>query len=158
MKTKSLASVLAWVALLACTAVGVQAQSTPTSPPKGPEVVVSQFVDAWNAHDMKVFDDLITTDADWVTASGSRLSGREKIRAYLAEEHATWARTTRMAASNAYVRHLNRSTAMVFFEWQITSTKEGDSAKPRHGNNLFVVRQFGPGWIIAAGQVARRAD
>lgn len=155
MKTKPLARVLAWVSLVAFTA-GVQAQSTPA--PKGPEVVVAQFVDAWNAHDTKVFDDLITMDADWVTASGSRLSGREKIRAYLAEEHATWARTTRMAASNVHVRHLNRTSAMVFFEWQITSTKDADKAKPRHGNNFFVVRQFGSGWIIAAGQVARRPD
>lgn len=151
MKTKLLNSVLASLVLWAGSVLPALAESAP----KGPELVVSQFVEAWNAHDMRALGDLLTTDVDWVTASGKRLGGREKVRAYLAEEHSTWARTTRMEAADVYVRHLNRGTAMVFFEWQIAPAKGEAAAPPRRGNNLFIARQFGSGWILAAGQVAR---
>jgi uncharacterized protein (TIGR02246 family) len=147
----AVASLIVWTGAL----VPALAQS-PAPSAKGPEVVVAQFVDTWNAHDMATLDDLFATDIDWVTASGARLSGREKVRAWLVDEHANWARTTRMEAANIYVRHLNRSTAMVFFEWRIHSAKGAAGAPVRHGNNLFVVRQFGPGWVVAAGQVARK--
>jgi uncharacterized protein (TIGR02246 family) len=148
-----LASLLMWA--------GAQAPAsaqTAAPPAQGPDVVVSQFVALWNAHDMAAVDDLFATDVDWVTASGTRLAGREKVRAYLADEHANWARNTRMEAANIYVRHLNRGTAMVFFEWRISPAKDAADTPARRGNNLFVVRQFGPGWVIVAGQVARRAD
>jgi len=94
-------------------------------------------------------------DADWVTASGLRLRGREKIRAYLSEEHATWAKRTRMQASNIHVRPLDERTSIVFFEWVITTPGEGDS-KPSvaRGNNLFVATDD-HGWAIVSGQVAR---
>jgi uncharacterized protein (TIGR02246 family) len=157
MKTRALASVFAWVVL--GFSPGASAQSQP--PPPGPEVVAKQFVDAWNAHDLAAFGDLFATDADWVTASGSRLNGREKIRAYLAEEHKTWAKTTRMESANVHVRYLNRSTAVVFFDWTLTSTKDAKDAKgskTRHGNNVLVATKFGPGWIVAAGQVARKPE
>lgn len=157
MKTKLLAGVFAWVVLGSCPGGSALAQSAPPAPP-GPEVVAKQFADAWNAHDMAAFGDLFATDADWVTASGSRMNGREKIRAYLAEEHATWAKTTRMEAANVHVRHLNRSTAMVFFDWTLTPTQGAKGAKVRHGNNVLLATKFGPGWIVAAGQVARKPE
>ena len=113
------------------------------------------FVDAWNSHDAASFAVLLADDADWVTASGLRLNGRESIRAYLSVEHATWAKRTRMQASNIQVRALNENTSIVSFEWAIATPGEG-GGKPSvaRGNNLFVAIDK-KGWVIISGQVAR---
>ena len=94
-------------------------------------------------------------DADWVTASGLRLRGREKIRAYLSEEHATWAKRTSMQATNILVRRLSGKTSIVSFEWTITTPAEGGGTPSvARGNNLFVAVDE-KGWAIVSGQVAR---
>jgi uncharacterized protein (TIGR02246 family) len=125
-------------------------------PVKDAESLATRFVDAWNAHDAAAFARLVATDSDWVTASGVRLVGREKIRAYLAEEHATWAKTTTMRAMNIHLRALSPKTAVVSFDWEIsTPSNEGDAPSVARGNNLFVAVKEGD-WIIVSGQVARK--
>jgi len=117
--------------------------------------LVTRFVAAWNAHDAPAFGALMATDADWVTASGVRLRGRDKIQAYLAEEHASWAKQTTMRAVNIHVRPLNRTSAVVLFEWEIaTPGEEGGAPSVARGNNLFVAADD-KGWSIVSGQVAR---
>jgi len=97
----------------------------------------------------------MAADADWVTASGVRLRSRDKIQSFLAEEHATWAKTTSMRALNVQVRAMNDKTAVVLFEWEIaTPGKEGGAPSLARGNNLFVAVDD-QGWTIVAGQVAR---
>jgi uncharacterized protein (TIGR02246 family) len=119
------------------------------------EGLVARFVTAWNAHEPAAFAVLMAADADWVTASGIRLRGRDRIQAYLAEEHATWARPTSMRAMNIHVRRLDRVTAIVLFEWEIvTPGKDGGTPSVARGNNLFVA-SHDKGWTIVAGQVAR---
>jgi uncharacterized protein (TIGR02246 family) len=118
-----------------------------------PDALVNGFVAAWNSHDAAAFGKLFAADADWVTASGLRLRGRDRIQAYLAEEHATWAKTTRMQVTNVHLRRLNPDTVTVFFEWEITDAAAGSS---RRGNNVFVATRSGAGWSIGAGQVARK--
>ena len=95
-------------------------------------------------------------DADWVTASGIRLLGRDKIQAYLADEHATWAKTTTMRAMNVHVCSLNRDSAVVLFDWEIaTPAEDGGASSVARGNNQFVAVRDG-GWRIVSGQVARK--
>lgn len=120
-----------------------------------PASLIKSFVAAWNAHNPVAFGHLMATDADWVTASGVRLKGRAQIQAFLAEEHDTWARITTMKSLSSHVRPLNGTTAIVMFEWEIT-TPSTDGAPPMaaRGNNLFVAVQDGE-WRIVAGQVAR---
>ena len=127
------------------------------SPAAKPDSLVTAFVDAWNTHDPAAFGKLFAPDADWVTASGIRLRGREKIRDFLAEEHAGWARHTRMQATNIHVRPTGDQAASVFFEWEISEEAAGstEARSPRRGNNLFVVMRAESGWTIVAGQVAR---
>lgn len=118
-------------------------------------MLASRFVDAWNAHDSVAFAKLMAEDADWVTASGLRLRGRENIRAYLSEEHATWAKRTSMQAMHVHVRPLNEKTSIVSFEWTITTPgEEGGPPSVARGNNLFVTVDE-KGWLIVSGQVAR---
>jgi uncharacterized protein (TIGR02246 family) len=123
--------------------------------PRDAREVATRFVEAWNAHDAEAFGALTAMDADWVTASGIRLLGRDKIQAYLADEHATWARKTTMKALNIHVRPLGAKTAIVLLEWEIATPAEaGAAASVARGNNLFVAIDDN-GWIIVAGQVAR---
>ena len=131
-----------------------------SSPPE-PGTLVTRYFAAWNAHAPEAFAKLFAPDADWVTASGSRIHGRENIRAYLSEEHAGWAKHTRMKCFNVLVRSVNSGTANIFFEWEISGTAEGDAATPaRRGNILLVATSSGPDsdWTIVAGQVARRSE
>lgn len=124
-------------------------------PTRNARDLATRFVAAWNAHDAPAFRALMAGDADWVTASGVRLRGRDNIQAYLAEEHATWAKPTTMRAMNIHVRALNRSTAVVLFEWEIsTPGKDGGAPAVARGNNQFVAVDD-KGWAIVAGQVAR---
>jgi uncharacterized protein (TIGR02246 family) len=133
------------------------AESLPAEDPsKNAESLATRFVAAWNTHDAAAFGALMADDADWVTASGIRLSGREKIQAYLAEEHATWAKNTTMRVMNIHVRSLGRNSAVVLFEWEIETPAEDGGAPPvARGNNLFVAVKDGS-WIVASGQVARK--
>jgi uncharacterized protein (TIGR02246 family) len=125
-------------------------------PLKEPESLATRFVDAWNSHDAAAFGALMAVDADWVTASGIRLRGRDSIQAYLADEHATWAKSTTMRATNIHVRSLSRNSAVVLFEWEISTPAEsGGAPSIARGNNLFVA-VMGGGWAIASGQVARK--
>ena len=97
----------------------------------------------------------MATDADWVTASGIRLRGRDKIQAYLAEEHATWAKPTSMRAIEHPGASDEQQDGSRPFEWEIaTPGKEGGAPSVARGNNLFVAVDD-KGWIIVAGQVAR---
>jgi uncharacterized protein (TIGR02246 family) len=117
--------------------------------------LATRFAAAWNAHDAAAFGALMAVDADWVTASGIRLAGRDRIQAYLGEEHSTWAKHTTMRVSNIRVRALDAKTAVVLFEWEIeTPGKEGAVPTVSRGNNLFVVVNEN-GWTVVAGQVAR---
>jgi len=117
--------------------------------------LATRFVEGWNAHNAASFGALMAVDADWVTASGIRLRGRDKIQDYLAGEHATWAKRTSMRALNIHVRPLNAKAAIVHFEWEIATPGEGGGAPSvARGNNLFVAVDDN-GWIIVSGQVAR---
>ncbi len=141
------------LALLICTWAGASVAAEAAERDAGD--LATRFAAAWNAHDPISFGALMATDADWVTASGIRLRGRDRIQAFLAEEHGTWAKSTTMQVMNIHVRPLNNKTAIVLFEWEITTPGEaGGAPSVSRGNNQFVAVDD-KGWIIVSGQVAR---
>ena len=123
---------------------------------RGPDEVVDVFARAWNTHEMKVFGDVLSDDADWVTVAGTRLRGRIEIQAFLDKEQSGWARTTSITISGAAVRPLGADAATVHFNWEITGAigRDGQPAAPSRGVNLFVVAKHATGWRVVAGQVA----
>ena len=132
-----------------------QGVSVADEPPRDARELATRFAEAWNDHDAASFGALMAVDADWVTASGLRLRGRDKIQAYLAEEHSTWAKHTSMRAKNISVRPLTAKTAIVLFEWEIeTPGDAGGAPSVARGNNMFVA-SYDSHWTIVAGQVAR---
>jgi uncharacterized protein (TIGR02246 family) len=148
----SLARLLALALLFAWPATSMPGEGLS----KDAESLATRFVEAWNTHDAAAFGALMAGDADWVTASGIRLLGRDKIQAYLADEHATWAKTTTMRAMNVHVRSLSRDSAVVLFDWEMaTPAEDGGASSVARGNNQFVAVRDGD-WKIVSGQVARK--
>lgn len=127
----------------------------PVEPP--PEVVVEGFVRAWNTHDATGLGDVFSEDADWVTASGMQVRGRNAIQAALAKEHANWAKTTSMAVTSTTTRRIGPNDVVLYFNWKITGAvgDNGKSAGPFHGVNLFVVTRQSAGWKVVAGQATK---
>jgi uncharacterized protein (TIGR02246 family) len=122
-----------------------------------PEQLVNRFVAAWNTHDAQAFGKLFADDADWVTASGIDLQGRDRIQAFLAEEHASWAKATTMTAERIRMKRMDADSAVVIFHWRIAREGESSGGHARRGSNVFVASRSPQGWIIVAGQVARKA-
>jgi uncharacterized protein (TIGR02246 family) len=110
------------------------------------------FVDAWNTHDVRALGRLYADDADWVTVGGERHKGRVAVEGVLAKEHASWARTTTIRATDVAVRAIDQN-AIVIFKWEITRPEES-AVKPLRGSTLLVAARRDGSWIITAGQAA----
>lgn len=114
-----------------------------------PESLAHGYATGWNAHDAKALSELFADDADWVTASGSRMRGQKGIRDYLHQEHQSWARGTSMKVADVRVRSLTADAAVITFGWEITG--EGRVFK---GSTLLVAGRQQGRWQIVSGQVA----
>ena len=130
--------------------------STGEAQTRGPDEVVDTFARGWNTHDMKMFGDVLSDDADWVTVAGTRLKGGTEIQAFLDREQNGWAKTTSISTSGTAVRVLGTDAAAVHFNWEITGAigRDGQPAAPARGVNLFIVAKQTTGWRVVAGQVA----
>lgn len=111
------------------------------------------FVHAWNTHDGPAFGRLYADDADWVTVGGETHHGRVAVEGALAKEHASWARTTTLRATDVVVRIIDSENAIVMFKWEITRTEQSE-VRPLRGNTLLVATKQDGRWIIIAGQAA----
>ena len=111
------------------------------------------FVDARNTHDVRAFGRLYADDADWVRVGGDRHKGRVAIEGALAKEHASWAGTTTLRASDVAVRAIDSENAIVMFKWEITRPEES-AVKSLRGNILLVAAKQDGRWNITAGQAS----
>ena len=137
------------LALCFCSTAGLVAAQTSS----GPGALADAFVQAWNTHDARAFGRLYADDAEWITVGGERHKGRVAVEGALAKEHASWARTTTLRATDVVVRDIDSEHAIVMFRWEVTRTEEG-VAKPLAGNTLLVAAKHDGRWIIVVGQVA----
>ncbi len=135
--------------LFSCSTVGLLAAQMSS----GPGALADAFVQAWNTHDARAFGRLYADDAEWITVGGERHKGRAAVEGALAREHASWARTTTLRATDVVVRDIDSENAIVMFRWEVTRAEEG-AAKPLAGNTLLVAAKHDGRWIIVAGQVA----
>ena len=114
-----------------------------------PESLAHRYGALWNAHDATELGQLFADDADWMTASGTRLRGRNAIRDYLGQEHQTWARVTSMKVADVRVRSLTADAAVITFGWEINA----DDRAFKGAAMLVGLRERGR-WQIVSGQVA----
>jgi hypothetical protein len=84
---------------------------------------------------------------------GERRKGRVAVEGVLAKEHASWARTMILRATDVAVRAIDSENAIVMFNWEITCPEES-AVKPLRGSTLLVAARREGRWNITAGQAA----
>jgi len=124
----------------------------------GPGDLPDRFIAAWNAHDLKSFENLYTTDAVWVPGAEERTEGREAIVAEFAKIHAGggWAVKTTLTKKDTPEVHLLRpDVATIFFHMDFLM-----NGKPVPGLQramILVATSINGDWKIAAGQLTKES-
>ena len=110
--------------------------------------VVAAREAAWNAGDTATYAQLLTEDADIVSATGRPARGREALLKLYAEQHANAFAGVRTHTSVTHVRVLAPGVALADVEYRL----EGGSVDAiRRGVMAFVLRKDAAGrWRIAA--------
>src|SRR5688572_20229267 len=79
--------------------------------------VAREMAESWNAHDMRRFAALFTSDADFVNVAGTHWKGREQIEAEHARLHAGQFRESVLAVDEVTVQFPTRDMALVHVLW-----------------------------------------
>lgn len=122
------------------------------------ESLAGEFVEAWNSHDGRRFEELFTSDAYWVPTVDSRLDGRAAITADLDTAHKSWARRTTLAIDEAGVtsREIAPGVAVVLFH---APFRQADGSLTAPGNALMLVAvKQDDTWRIASGQITKPGE
>lgn len=102
---------------------------------------------AWNAGDLVAYGNLLTEDADIVSATGRAARGREALLALYAEQRAGALAGARTRTRVAHVRFLAPEVALADVDYEM----QGGSVEAiRRGSMAFVLRKGGASWRIAA--------
>jgi len=124
----------------------------------GPETIAHRFVAAWNAHDIKAFEALYTTDAVWVPVAEERTEGRQAIVSEFAKIHTAggWAtRTTITEKETPEVHFVRPDVATIFFHMDFLMN--GQPVPGLQRALILVVASTKGEWKIAAGQLTKES-
>lgn len=102
---------------------------------------------AWNAGDTEGYAQLLTEDADIVSATGRPARGREALLKLYAEQHANAYAGVRTHTRVTSVRMLGKDVALADVEYELEG---GKVDAIRKGSIAFVVRCDAGRWRIAA--------
>lgn len=104
---------------------------------------------AWNAGDTAAYAQLLTEDADLVSASGRAARGREALLKLYAEQHANVFAGVRTRTGVEHLRLLGKDVALADVGYAL----EGGGGRVdafRRGRMTFVLRKENGRWRIAA--------
>ena len=116
--------------------------------------VVENLVDAWNSRDSAAFSRLFAENADYVTGSGVRLSGRGRIRDVLFGSAPSSGDSGLVTVVNESVKVLGSDVAVILCTWRMGPGGSGrlhDSAG-RSGLMTIVTQRLGNEWRITTLQ------
>jgi uncharacterized protein (TIGR02246 family) len=102
---------------------------------------------AWNAGDTVAYAQLLTEDADIVSATGRPARGREAVLKLYAEQHANAYAGVSTHTTVTHVRMIGRDAALADVSYALEGGKV-DSI--RRGSMAFVLRKDAGRWRIAA--------
>jgi len=103
---------------------------------------------AWNAGDTAAYAQLLTEDADILSASGRAARGRDALLKLFAEQHANIYSGARTSTNVAHVRMVSPGVALADVEYRLEGGKVDDIRK---GVMAFVLKKDPAGrWRIAA--------
>jgi uncharacterized protein (TIGR02246 family) len=102
---------------------------------------------AWNAGDTAAYAQLLTEDADILSATGRPARGREALLKLFAEQHANVFAGVRTHTRVTHLRMLAKDVALADVSYELEGGKVDAF---RRGVMAFVVRKDASGWRIAA--------
>jgi uncharacterized protein (TIGR02246 family) len=102
---------------------------------------------AWNAGDTVAYAQLLTEDADIISATGRPARGREALLKLFAEQHANVFAGVRTHTTITHVRSLGRDVALADVAYELEG---GKVDAIRRGVIAFILRKDASRWRIAA--------
>jgi len=102
---------------------------------------------AWNAGDTVAYAQLLTEDADIISATGRPARGREAVLKLYAEQHANAFAGVRTHTTVTQVRMIGRDAALADVSYELAG---GRVDAIRRGTMAFVLRKDAGRWRIAA--------
>jgi uncharacterized protein (TIGR02246 family) len=143
MKTK-LTTIIAILICIRSFASTAEAQAR-TENEQAIQKVLSDFVAAWNQHDMKLWSQLFTDDADFVVITAKHLRGRDEIFKHHDELHKGPFKDHAMKAGWQDVRFLRADVALGHVKFE----PGNDKMKRTALGTVVLVKQNGR-WFITA--------
>ena len=117
------------------------------------------FEKAWNTHDMRFLDAIVTDDIDWVNVDGGRGRGRQAIVGGHARVHATPKfKDSQLSVRRVEVAALRPDVAVVHVYWGMQGDRDNDGTArpPREGVFTWVTVNDGKSWRIRASHNSNR--
>lgn len=102
---------------------------------------------AWNAGDVAAYGNLLTEDADILSATGRTARGREALLALYSEQRAGPLAGARTRTRLANVKFLSPDVALADVDYEMQG---GDADGMRRGTMAFIVCKVGGNWRISA--------
>lgn len=102
---------------------------------------------AWNAGNTEAYAQLLTEDADILSATGRSARGRGALLKLFAEQHANAFAGVRTHTTVTHVRLIGRDAALADVEYWLEG---GKTDAVRRGSMIFVLRKDPGRWRIAA--------
>ncbi len=111
---------------------------------QSPKSIVTDFQQAWNAHDADALAELFVEDADFVNVTGLWWTNKERIRTAHAFGFANIFGDSIMTVGRTEIRMLGHDHALVHARVTVTgqNTPEGSRAEERRTVFSFVVARF----------------
>jgi uncharacterized protein (TIGR02246 family) len=113
---------------------------------------LEELVDAWNRRNAASFGRLFAEDADYVTGSGVRLSGRGQIQDLVYARSATPAAPGQVSVATESVKMLGSDAAVILCAWHMGPGDAQTTCEPvvRAGVMTIVAQRTGGTWQIIA--------
>ena len=121
--------------------------------------LAAEFEKAWNTHDMRFLDAIVTDDIDWVNVDGGRGRGREAIVGGHARVHATPKfKDSKLTVHRIEVAALRPDVAVVHVYWGMQGDRDNDGTArpPREGVFTWLTVTDGKTWRIRASHNSNR--
>lgn len=113
--------------------------------------VPRRIVAAWAGNDADAFAAAFTEDASLILP-GTRLTGREEIRSFMAAAYAGPYKGTEVHGEPLAVRHLGDNLALVITRGGVLMPGESKVAPERAIHASWLLRRQGQEWLITAYQ------
>jgi uncharacterized protein (TIGR02246 family) len=118
------------------------------------EMVMNEFGDSWNRHDMPAFAALFAADADFVDVFGNWPRGRAEIEKALTARHATVFKEARFTRKKVSICFPRPDIAVVHRVWELSRAvdRQGQPLPPGLGIMSYLMSRAHGVWRISAFQ------